>query len=110
MCVCVIMSQFFPVELDWDIFHQKPYWKEFRFDLTQIPTGESVTAAEFRIYKMQSFSWHVNKTLHVSIYEIVQEHSNRYSKSKPTSDPEHTTVKPWGLITLFDITVPLEQE
>ncbi|CAI5781783.1 morphogenetic 8A-like [Podarcis lilfordi] len=74
-----VMSFVNLVELDWDIFHQKPYWKEFRFDLTQIPTGESVTAAEFRIYKMQSFSWHVNKTLHVSIYEIVQEHSNRDS-------------------------------
>ncbi|KAH0631073.1 hypothetical protein JD844_005162, partial [Phrynosoma platyrhinos] len=64
-------------EVDRDIFHQKPYWKEFRFDLTQIPTEESVTAAEFRIYKMQSFTWPVNKTLHVSIYEIVQEHHNR---------------------------------
>ncbi|NXU26283.1 BMP8B protein, partial [Thalassarche chlororhynchos] len=39
------------VEQDRDIFSPKPYWKEFRFDLTQVPTGESVTAAEFRIYK-----------------------------------------------------------
>ncbi|XP_061453372.1 bone morphogenetic protein 8B-like isoform X2 [Rhineura floridana] len=72
-----VMSFVNLVELDWGIFHQKPYWKEFRFDLTQIPTGESVTAAEFRIYKMQSFSWRSNRTLHISIYEIVQEHPNR---------------------------------
>ncbi|NXN25593.1 BMP8B protein, partial [Nycticryphes semicollaris] len=31
------------VEQDRDIFSPKPYWKEFRFDLTQVPTGESVT-------------------------------------------------------------------
>uniref|UniRef100_A0A7M4FED9 Bone morphogenetic protein 8A-like n=1 Tax=Crocodylus porosus TaxID=8502 RepID=A0A7M4FED9_CROPO len=67
------------VEHDRDIFYQKPYWKEFRFDLTQIPAGESVTAAEFRIYKMRSITRHANKTLHISIYEIVKEHSNRDS-------------------------------
>uniref|UniRef100_K7GDQ7 TGF-beta family profile domain-containing protein n=1 Tax=Pelodiscus sinensis TaxID=13735 RepID=K7GDQ7_PELSI len=67
------------VEHDRDIFSQKPYWKEFRFDLTQIPTGESVTAAEFRIYKLRSFIRDVNKTLHIGIYEIMKEHSNRES-------------------------------
>uniref|UniRef100_A0ACB8FQV1 Bone morphogenetic protein 8A n=1 Tax=Sphaerodactylus townsendi TaxID=933632 RepID=A0ACB8FQV1_9SAUR len=68
------------VEVDRGIFYQKPYWKEFRFDLTQIPTAESVTAAEFRIYKMQSVIRHVNQTLHISIYEIVQDHPNRESE------------------------------
>ncbi|KAL8220350.1 UNVERIFIED_CONTAM: hypothetical protein K2H54_044139 [Gekko kuhli] len=68
------------VELDRDIFYQKPYWKEFRFDLTQIPTGESVTAAEFRIYKMQSVTRRINQTLHISIYEIIQDHPNRESE------------------------------
>ncbi|XP_015273239.1 PREDICTED: bone morphogenetic protein 8B-like [Gekko japonicus] len=75
-----VMSFVNVVELDRDIFYQKPYWKEFRFDLTQIPTGESVTAAEFRIYKMQSVTRHINQTLHVSIYEIVQDHPNRESE------------------------------
>ncbi|XP_015744136.2 bone morphogenetic protein 8A [Python bivittatus] len=37
-------------------------------------------AAEFRIYKMKSFGCHVNKTLHISVYEIVQEHHNRESE------------------------------
>ncbi|XP_060113852.1 bone morphogenetic protein 8B-like [Heteronotia binoei] len=75
-----VMSFVNVVELDRDIFYQKPYWKEFRFDLTQIPTGESVTAAEFRIYKMQSITRHINQTLHISIYEIVQDHPNRESE------------------------------
>ncbi|NXG57407.1 BMP8B protein, partial [Hemiprocne comata] len=44
------------VEQDRDIFSPKPYWKEFRFDLTQVPTGESVAAAEFRIYKARVIS------------------------------------------------------
>ncbi|XP_068015288.1 bone morphogenetic protein 8B-like [Melanerpes formicivorus] len=67
------------VEQDRDIFSPKPYWKEFRFDLTQVPTGESVTAAEFRIYKAQSLSRHSNDSLHLSIYEVAAEHSNRES-------------------------------
>ncbi|NWI69718.1 BMP8A protein, partial [Todus mexicanus] len=67
------------VEQDRDIFSPKPYWKEFRFDLTQVPTGESVTAAEFRIYKARGVTRHANNTLHVSIYEIAAEHSNRES-------------------------------
>uniref|UniRef100_F6YYN3 TGF-beta family profile domain-containing protein n=1 Tax=Ornithorhynchus anatinus TaxID=9258 RepID=F6YYN3_ORNAN len=75
----MVMSFVNMVEHDRDIFYQKPYWKEFRFDLTQIPTGESVTAAEFRIYKMRSFTRHINKTLHISIYEIIKEQSNRCS-------------------------------
>uniref|UniRef100_A0A8B9GEH3 TGF-beta family profile domain-containing protein n=1 Tax=Amazona collaria TaxID=241587 RepID=A0A8B9GEH3_9PSIT len=66
------------VEQDRDIFSPKPYWKEFRFDLTQVPTGESVTAAEFRIYKARG-TRHGNSTLHVSVYEIAAEHSNRES-------------------------------
>ncbi|KAM7138592.1 bone morphogenetic protein 8A-like [Macrochelys suwanniensis] len=74
-----VMSFVNMVEHDRDIFYQKPYWKEFRFDLTQIPTGESVTAAEFRIYKLRSFTREVNKTLHISIYEIMKEYSNRES-------------------------------
>ncbi|KAG8142950.1 hypothetical protein E2320_000253 [Naja naja] len=65
------------VELDRGIFQKRPYWKEFRFDLTQIPTGETVMAAEFRIYKMKSYTCHVNQTLHISIYEVIQEHPNR---------------------------------
>ncbi|XP_058052266.1 bone morphogenetic protein 8A [Ahaetulla prasina] len=75
-----VMSFVNLVELDRGIFQKKPYWKEFRFDLTQIPTGETVMAAEFRIYKMKSYTCHVNQTLHLSIYEVIQEHPSRESK------------------------------
>nr|XP_033809546.1 bone morphogenetic protein 8A-like [Geotrypetes seraphini] len=74
-----VMSFVNMVEHDRDTFYQKPYWKEFKFDLTQIPLGESVTAADFRIYKMRSSAHHFNKTLHISIYEIIKEHTNRES-------------------------------
>ncbi|XP_029420808.1 bone morphogenetic protein 8A, partial [Nannospalax galili] len=67
-----------PVERDRTLGHQEPHWKEFHFDLTQIPTGEAVTAAEFRIYK-ESSTRLLNSTLHVSMFEVVQEHSNRES-------------------------------
>lgn len=56
--------------------HQEPHWKEFHFDLTQIPAGEAVTAAEFRIYKLPS-THPLNQTLHISMFEVVPEQSNR---------------------------------
>lgn len=65
------------VEQDRDLFSPKPYWKEFRFDLTQVPAGEAVTAAEFRIYKSRGVPGHANSSLHVSIYEVAAQHSNR---------------------------------
>lgn len=64
------------VERDHALGHQEPHWKEFRFDLTQIPDGEAVTAAEFRIYKVPSIHL-LNRTLHVSMFQVVQEQSNR---------------------------------
>ncbi|XP_072773932.1 bone morphogenetic protein 8B-like isoform X2 [Taeniopygia guttata] len=67
------------VEQDRDLFSPKPYWKEFRFDLTQVPVGEAVTAAEFRIYKSRGVPRHANSSLHVSIYEVAAQHSNRES-------------------------------
>ncbi|XP_056365017.1 bone morphogenetic protein 8B-like [Oenanthe melanoleuca] len=39
------------VEQDRDLQWPEPYWKEFRLDLAQLPAGEAVTAAEFRIHK-----------------------------------------------------------
>ncbi|NXA01752.1 BMP8B protein, partial [Nesospiza acunhae] len=67
------------VEQDRDLLSPKPYWKEFRFDLTQVPAGEAVTAAEFRIYKSRGVPRHGNSSLHVSIYEVAAQHSNRES-------------------------------
>lgn len=64
------------MELDRALGPQEPHWKEFRFDLTQIPAGEAVTAAEFRIYKLPS-THPLNRTLHVSMFEVVRERANR---------------------------------
>ncbi|KAF7465285.1 bone morphogenetic protein 8A-like [Marmota monax] len=74
----LVMSFVNMVERDRALGHQEPHWKEFRFDLTQIPAGEAVTAAEFRIYKLPS-THPLNTTLHISMFEVVQEHSNRES-------------------------------
>ncbi|XP_075853053.1 bone morphogenetic protein 8A isoform X1 [Microcebus murinus] len=74
----LVMSFVNMVERDRALGHQEPHWKEFRFDLTQIPTGEAVTAAEFRIYKVPS-TRPLNRTLHVSLFQVVQEQSNRES-------------------------------
>ena len=67
----------FPVEKDKDFSHQRRHYKEFRFDLTQIPDGEAVTAAEFRIYKDRSHSRYDNITLKVSIYQVIKEYQNK---------------------------------
>ncbi|XP_053431044.1 bone morphogenetic protein 8B-like [Nycticebus coucang] len=74
----LVMSFVNMVERDHTLGHQEPHWKEFRFDLTQIPAGERVTAAEFRIYKAPS-TRPLNRTLRVSMFEVVQERSNRES-------------------------------
>ncbi|XP_075395417.1 bone morphogenetic protein 8B [Tenrec ecaudatus] len=74
----LVMSFVNMVERDHALGHHEPHWKEFRFDLTPIPAGEAVTAAEFRIYKLPSPD-HANQTLHVSMFEVVPEQSNRES-------------------------------
>ncbi|XP_037683547.1 bone morphogenetic protein 8A [Choloepus didactylus] len=74
----LVMSFVNMVELDRTLDPQEPHWKEFRFDLTQIPAGEVVTAAELRIYKLPSLH-QSNKTLHISMFAVVEEQSNRES-------------------------------
>uniref|UniRef100_A0A3B4VPU1 Bone morphogenetic protein 5 n=1 Tax=Seriola dumerili TaxID=41447 RepID=A0A3B4VPU1_SERDU len=59
----MVMSFVNLVEKDKDFSHQRRHYKEFRFDLTQIPDGEAVTAAEFRIYKDRSHARYDNITL-----------------------------------------------
>lgn len=72
----------FLVERDKDFSHQRRHYKEFRFDLTQIPHGEAVTAAEFRIYKDRSNNRFENETIKISIYQIIKEYANRYGLYK----------------------------
>lgn len=74
------------MEHDHSLGHQEPHWKEFHFDLMQIPAGEAVTAAEFRIYKVPS-THPLNTTLHVSVFEVVRERSNRCLPSAQAHPP-----------------------
>ncbi|KPP78301.1 bone morphogenetic protein 5-like [Scleropages formosus] len=73
----MVMSFVNLVERDKDFSHQRRHFKEFRFDLTQIPDGEAVTAAEFRIYKDHSHARYENSTLKVSIYQVIKEYQNK---------------------------------
>ncbi|KAG7462803.1 hypothetical protein MATL_G00188620 [Megalops atlanticus] len=73
----MVMSFVNLVERDKDFSHQRRHYKEFRFDLTQIPDGEAVTAAEFRVYKDRSHSRYENTTLKVSIYQVIKEYQNK---------------------------------
>ncbi|XP_068188924.1 bone morphogenetic protein 8A [Antennarius striatus] len=72
-----VMSFVNLVEQERDLLQPRPYWKEFRFDLTPLPQGETVTAAEFRIYKTLTMGQRANRTLHISVYEIQRENRNR---------------------------------
>ena len=67
-----------PVEQERDLLQPRPYWKEFRFDLTPLPQGETVTAAEFRIYKTLTMGQRANRTLHISVYEIQRDNRHRW--------------------------------
>ncbi|XP_070702263.1 bone morphogenetic protein 8A [Pempheris klunzingeri] len=72
-----VMSFVNLVEQERDLLQLRPYWKEFRFDLTPLPQGETVTAAEFRIYKTLTMGQRANRTLHISVYEIQRENRHR---------------------------------
>ncbi|KAL0962426.1 hypothetical protein UPYG_G00339890 [Umbra pygmaea] len=72
-----VMSFVNLVEQERDLLQPRPYWKEFRFDLTPLPQGERVTAAEFRIYKTLTMGQRANRTLHISVYEIQRDNRHR---------------------------------
>uniref|UniRef100_A0A673B9U1 Bone morphogenetic protein 8a n=1 Tax=Sphaeramia orbicularis TaxID=375764 RepID=A0A673B9U1_9TELE len=72
-----VMSFVNLVEQERDLLQPRPYWKEFRFDLTPLPQGEAVTAAEFRIYKTLTLGQRANRTLHISVYEIQRDNRHR---------------------------------
>lgn len=48
-----------------------------RFDLSRIPEGEAVTAAEFRVYKDFVHEHHENETFHVSVYQVLRDYDDR---------------------------------
>ncbi|XP_010281824.1 PREDICTED: bone morphogenetic protein 7-like, partial [Phaethon lepturus] len=66
-------------EHDREFHHQRCHYREFRFDLSRIPEGEAVTAAEFRIYKDYIRERFDNETFQISVYQVLQEHPGRDS-------------------------------
>ncbi|XP_072852925.2 bone morphogenetic protein 7 isoform X1 [Pogona vitticeps] len=75
----MVMSFVNMVEHDKEFFHQRSHHREFRFDLSRIPEGEAVTAAEFRIYKDYIRERFDNETFQISVYQVLQEHPGRES-------------------------------
>lgn len=68
---------FFAVEHDKEFLPVRRHHREFRFDLSRIPEGEAVTAAEFRIYKDFIHERYDNETFRISVYQVLEEHSDR---------------------------------
>lgn len=71
LCLC------FAVEHDKEFLPVRRHHREFKFDLSRIPEGEAVTAAEFRIYKDFIHERYDNETFRISIYQVLEEHSDR---------------------------------
>ncbi|XP_059185502.1 bone morphogenetic protein 7-like [Centropristis striata] len=71
----MVMSFANLVDQDQDLLSQQ-HRREFRFDLSRIPEGEAVTAAEFRIYKDFIQERFENETFNVSVYQVLQEPPN----------------------------------
>ncbi|XP_073649222.1 bone morphogenetic protein 7 isoform X8 [Tursiops truncatus] len=73
----MVMSFVNLVEHDKEFFHPRYHHREFRFDLSKIPEGEAVTAAEFRIYKDHIREHFSNETFRISVYQGVRPVSAR---------------------------------
>lgn len=73
----MVMSFVNLVEFDRELSPQRRHHKEFKFNLSQIPEGEAVTAAEFRLYKECVSRAFPNDTLMLKVYQVVKEHPNR---------------------------------
>lgn len=67
------------MEHDKEFLPVRRHHREFKFDLSRIPEGEAVTAAEFRIYKDFIHERYDNETFRISIYQVLEEHSDRWA-------------------------------
>ncbi|XP_047664393.1 bone morphogenetic protein 6 isoform X5 [Tachysurus fulvidraco] len=66
------------VEYDWELSPEdRRHHKVFNFNLSQIPEGETVAAAEFRIYKECVGTAFHNETIQLSVFEVVGKHLDR---------------------------------
>ncbi|RVE58953.1 hypothetical protein OJAV_G00199230 [Oryzias javanicus] len=73
----MVMSFVNLAEYDREFSPQRRHHKEFKFNLSQIPEGEAVTAAEFRLYKECVSGAFRNETFLLKVYQVVKEHPNR---------------------------------
>ncbi|CAL8337442.1 unnamed protein product [Merluccius merluccius] len=69
----MVMSFANLVDPDQDGLRRGNRRREYRFDLSRIPEGEAVTAAEFRVYKEYVRDRHENHTFTVSVYQVLVE-------------------------------------
>lgn len=72
--VCMFLST---VEYDRELSPQRRHHKEFKFNLSQIPEGEAISAAEFRLYKECVSRAFRNDTFLLKVYQVVKEHPDR---------------------------------
>ncbi|XP_072267833.1 bone morphogenetic protein 6 [Pyxicephalus adspersus] len=75
----MVMSFVNLVEYDKELSPRLKHHKEFKFNLSQIPEGEAVTAAEFRIYKDCVLGTYENQTFLINVYQVLTEHKSRES-------------------------------
>lgn len=75
----MVMSFVNLVEYDKELSPRQRHHKEFKFNLSQVPEGEAVTAAEFRIYKDCVVGSFKNQTFLISIYQVLQQRQHRDS-------------------------------
>uniref|UniRef100_A0A3B3VY34 Bone morphogenetic protein 6 n=1 Tax=Poecilia latipinna TaxID=48699 RepID=A0A3B3VY34_9TELE len=73
----MVMSFVNLVEYDRELSPQRRHHKEFKFNLSQIPEGEAITAAEFRLYKECVSQAFRNDTFMLKVYQVVKEHPDR---------------------------------
>ncbi|GLD54898.1 bone morphogenetic protein 6 [Lates japonicus] len=73
----MVMSFVNLAEYDSELSPQRRHHKEFKFNLSQIPDGEAVTAAEFRLYKECVSHTFRNETFLLKVYQVVKEHPDR---------------------------------
>ncbi|XP_016396241.1 bone morphogenetic protein 6-like isoform X3 [Sinocyclocheilus rhinocerous] len=73
----MVMSFVNLVENDRELSPQRRHHKEYKFNLSQIPEGEAITAAEFRIYKECVTRAFHNETFLLSVFQVVGEHPDR---------------------------------
>ncbi|XP_028290628.1 bone morphogenetic protein 6 [Gouania willdenowi] len=73
----MVMSFVNLVEYDRELSPQRRHHKEFKFNLSQIPEGEAITAAEFRLYKECVSRAFRNDTFLLKVYQVVKAHPDR---------------------------------